>query len=808
MAYNFSVSDVLSIAAVHPFYNSNIKYPPSQAEIRRIQDPRTENHSSTPPLSMWPLLSKNALYATVRRLCADDSPHNEYRRSSYISITGGGSGKGLPMLFLTNQAENRNQRVAMGELMRACKMVEPWDWVLNLHYSGNFYRSLDLSTETLELAGGNVLCGGHLLPHDKSVMACLEYRVNFLASDTASLLNFAHHVETLPLDIRAKLRVKKIMYTSEAMSRPKQAFLRSIFGPVSFFSCLAAAETGPWAVANLSWGEDQAEPDQESRIFVFDSRTMRVEVLSLSINPQLASSLDDSDFAPEGTAGHLILTSLQRLTNPLVRYVSGDVGAVESLPSPISVQFPADMVEHLKILRLHGRDKRFSFKWLGDYYEFENLDKVMQSPEWGVLQWQIILTSDLHMQASDRLEVRLLRRAAGEGLISDDELRMRLHDAFYLTLHTEKLFRAELLSDLSGFERSESSGKVIRFIDRRGKAPDVGTAASPRRCLLVQYSSSFASPLQPPDRTSVHTLEASIKPLTPTGKNQFKIMHIVGSGSSASLKELPLVAPLTLKASRACLNAEAFTLAARTARNPSREHQKRGEMLTSSNCSFCTFSAIANAEHWQTDASSAALESQLQRGFTNARMRFAEAPTRNHTINLTMTVTVTLEEPPWEQPGHPQLIQVHRIAGKYQSYATSMVDLRAGSLFCPIENHFFIKNRTWPSVQAPNGSHIDLNSGSLLPKGRDLHEGDVLTFFYPSTEWHMVQPFECNCGTSGCLGMIKGASEMGKAKLNGYWLNDHIQERLDKQLEKREGTYRRVARDNEASVDHAATQVV
>lgn len=79
-------------------------------------------------------------YRTIERLCADESVDNTYRRSSYVSITGGGSGTSLPMLFLTDSEENFNQRIAMGKLMKACKMVEPSDWVLNLHYSGNFYR--------------------------------------------------------------------------------------------------------------------------------------------------------------------------------------------------------------------------------------------------------------------------------------------------------------------------------------------------------------------------------------------------------------------------------------------------------------------------------------------------------------------------------------------------------------------------------------------------------------------------------------------------------------------------------------------
>lgn len=73
------------------------------------------------------------------------------------------------------------------------------------------------------------------------------------------------------------------------------------------------------------------------------------------------------------------------------------------------------------------------------------------------------------MQGSDFLELRLFRRREGEGIISAEELQARLRETFYLTFITERLFRAVLVSDLGGFRRSESSGKVIRFIDQRSK---------------------------------------------------------------------------------------------------------------------------------------------------------------------------------------------------------------------------------------------------------------------------------------------------------------------------------------------------
>lgn len=53
--------------------------------------------------------------------------------------------------------------------------------------------------------------------------------------------------------------------------------------------------------------------------------------------------------------------------------------------------------------------------------------------------------------------------------------------------------------------------------------------------------------------------------------------------------------------------------------------------------------------------------------------------------------------------------------------------------------------------------------------------GDEFTFFYPSTEWDMAEPFHCLCGTAQCLGVIKGAKNIASDVLNNYQLTDFIQ---------------------------------
>lgn len=307
------------------------------------------------------------------------------------------------------------------------------------------------------------------MPHEKLLAACIKYHVNVISGDAPQILNFAHHIAALPSSARGSLRITKVNFTCEVMSRSKREYLVSVFGPVAFSSMLASAETGPWAVADFNV---TGEPDDDNAVdLLFDTRAMNVEVLSLSSETTSSNSESppgELQMAPEGSAGQLVLTSLQRLRNPLVRYISGDIGSIRPLPEVADSRIDVDMRRHLKVLRLYGRDQRFSFKWLGEYYEFGQLHCSMQTEKWGILQWQIILEHGKEWEGSDSLEVRMLRSGVDEKTISNEELLRGLVELFYLTPLNEKLLRVVFLDDVQGFERSETSRKIIRFIDKRG----------------------------------------------------------------------------------------------------------------------------------------------------------------------------------------------------------------------------------------------------------------------------------------------------------------------------------------------------
>ncbi|KIW00097.1 uncharacterized protein PV09_08283 [Verruconis gallopava] len=150
---------------------------------------------------------------------------------------------------------------------------------------------------------------------------------------------------------------------------------------------------------------------------------------------------------------------------------------------------------------------------------------------------------------------------------------------------------------------------------------------------------------------------------------------------------------------------------------------------------------------------------------------------------------------PWDEvPNLASRLYVERSEKAFGSRAISLVDLPAGSLFARITNASPAV-KAYTSVQTSENDHIELNSDLVycnhscdpslifdmsrfeirVAPHRDLKKGDALTFWYPSSEWEMDQPFDCTCGSSQCKGRISGAKDLSDEILREYWLNDHIE---------------------------------
>lgn len=385
------------------------------------------------------------------------------------------------MMFAVDVHENRQQRAQMGDFIKLCGIIEPRDWVLSTHLSGGFYRyvnpghemektplanleavrSLDLTTEIIENAGATVLSAGSYMPPTEVAKSLADYHVNVLTGDGSQVIQVVHEISRLPQNYRDRIHLEKIIYTSEPLTSPQRAFVQTALGDVKIFSIMGSSEAGPWAISSPDLTGEQGLA-KCSTDFVFDTRNMLIEIISPSdIDGALVQSALTP--APPGEPGVIVQTSLQRLRNPLIRYNTGDIGSVHPLPDSASAIIPEADREYLRVLRMHGRDHRFSFKWYGAYFEFENIETFMQMEEYGILQWQILL-GRLESSPQSTLEVRLLRRPQA-GCLSNNDVRHRVEAFFVVLPENQHLVRIVFVDDLDGFERSLTARKIIKFLD-------------------------------------------------------------------------------------------------------------------------------------------------------------------------------------------------------------------------------------------------------------------------------------------------------------------------------------------------------
>ncbi|KAE8145050.1 hypothetical protein BDV25DRAFT_134121 [Aspergillus avenaceus] len=403
-------------------------------------------------------------FQRARQYCTgntfDLSPQNEYRRSSYVSITGGGSG-GLPLMFLSDAKENRQQRAVFGEFLSTCGVVEPHDRIMTVHASGYFYRSLDLMSEIFESAGGTVFSAGNFMTPDEVVRALAHYNINVLTGDGSQVIQVIHHISTLSAERRKEIKLTKVIYTSEPLTDGQKKHIVATLGPVKICSVLGSAEAGPYAIHNPDLTRDAGLTGYTE--FVFDTRII--------LNEVFPSSVVESDSStalkplPEGQEGVLVQTSLQRRRNPLVRYITGDVASIHPLPEIARSVVPESELKYFRMLRLRGRDRRFSFKWYGVYFEFQNIEKLMQRDSFGILQWQVIIGTH-ESSPQTVLEIRLLQKGASQRAISDQDFLYEMETFFFVLPENRHLFRLTFVEDLGGFEKSGTGNKVMKFVDR------------------------------------------------------------------------------------------------------------------------------------------------------------------------------------------------------------------------------------------------------------------------------------------------------------------------------------------------------
>ena len=116
-------------------------------------------------------------------------------------------------------------------------------------------------------------------------------------------------------------------------------------------------------------------------------------------------------------------------------------------------------------------------------------------------------------------------------------------------------------------------------------------------------------------------------------------------------------------------------------------------------------------------------------------------------------------------------------AGITQSYATYLT-VQTG-----VETHITLQPEFLQYINHSCDPNVFFDTASMeLICLKPLHPGDELTFFYPSTEWEMSQPFVCNCKSGNCLQLINGAAHLDKSTLQKYRLTDFIKQQAQQKL--------------------------
>lgn len=145
------------------------------------------------------------------------------------------------------------------------------------------------------------------------------------------------------------------------------------------------------------------------------------------------------------------------------------------------------------------------------------------------------------------------------------------------------------------------------------------------------------------------------------------------------------------------------------------------------------------------------------------------------------------------------LVKEYEIASIYQNDSTKQFLLKSKKDFnkddCLIEfsADSTSETPTYLTVQINEKEHISLNPQFLqyinhscnpnvyfdienykLIALKTIQKNDELTFFYPSSEWEMIQPFTCFCKNENCLHEIKGAKFLAYTDLMNYRFSKFI----------------------------------
>lgn len=302
--------------------------------------------------------------------------------------------------------------------------------------------SLELIGELVEHAGGTSIPIGLDFPKEYTAAVAIQLRPNVITGVASQILAFARYLLEHP---EFNITFSKVLYTSEVLQIYQEDYLRKAFHCDTISSLMGSAEGGIWAAAPPS---KTLNTNKLYREFVFRQDMMVVQIV-------------DNNLAPvsEEQVGEIVLTSLMRLRNPLVRYRTGDVGSVHPYTNI------KDPNTKYQCLRMYGRHPDRSFTVSGEYIDLVEVEGIMAQEKWGVLEWQIVVDSDHVGSKEETVEFRVVLKNAATGKDVLDRLQAALVEVSGGPAITANYIVKPV--EYSDLEKGTLASKIRKIVDRR-----------------------------------------------------------------------------------------------------------------------------------------------------------------------------------------------------------------------------------------------------------------------------------------------------------------------------------------------------
>ncbi len=151
-----------------------------------------------------------------------------------------------------------------------------------------------------------------------------------------------------------------------------------------------------------------------------------------------------------------------------------------------------------------------------------------------------------------------------------------------------------------------------------------------------------------------------------------------------------------------------------------------------------------------------------------------------HTEPRLVEVDFAIEPHPGMQQLSLRSLAAHGVGSLIASFAGSHVMPRANRYTVQRDQHEHLDLRPeflrYINHSCNPNVYFDMDRSAVVVIA-PIARGDELTFFYPSTEWDMCEPFECLCKANSCVGWIRGAKHLGPALLARYRVSPYIRRR-------------------------------